>query len=667
MTEIGRLAFIYREIFRCLLYDKRSLYWFFALLRLLFNFFPQTGYIHPDEFFQYIEVAAGDSFDIDVYKPWEYNVTFPIRSSIFPQLCVRLPYLLLECLDPKVEYFFGISLKSPYFLVLFPRIVMTLLSFISDYCLFKICTIFHEPFVDRMNIFASSYIMLTYCTRTFSNSIEMILSSMLIYYVSRCIEFSSKVVLQSDYLAEKYYKAKNGVERTRIHKLRVLLPSHSLNDCLHLAALAVVGIFNRPTFIAFALPPIFFWLQRGLGSKSVGFLDFHIRIFMLVLCAVPIILFLTIYDSFYFGYLTSEEVGKLEITINSFVVTPFNFLKYNTLTDNLKQHGLHPRFLHILVNVPLLFNVLGIFGIYEFAKMVNSGMKGKWLELPRIQSIDSLMIASFIVPIALLSIFPHQEPRFIIPVFLPLVFLFAHCIKSPDIDVINIPDRKKSASVTPQKKDYINYKKIWYISNIILAIFYGFIHQGGILPLSSYLFKELKSKPDLTHIHLYISYSYPLPTGLLHLRNTKRTYISNSGHKYKLVKDFYMNEFGSEGMEFVHNKIALDVYDRERYHQFEKIPSRLYYALPYSLYNEFLHYTLNNETQFFNTKFIKSFYPHFSLEKPPELHFIANCSIVGLPQCVLKFVKSPMDNVINFFRQFSLVLLRIEPVSKKRL
>lgn len=179
------------------------------------------------------------------------------------------------------------------------------------------------------------------------------------------------MVLKSDYLTEKYYKAQNGVERTKIHKLRVLLPSHSLNDCLRLATLAIIGIFNRPTFIAFAFPPIFFWLYRGLGSRSVGFLDFHIRLFMFALCSIPAMLFLTVYDSFYFGYLTSEEVGKLEITINSLVVTPFNFLKYNTLTDNLKQHGLHPRFLHAIVNVPLLFNVLGVFGIFTFIKMVN--------------------------------------------------------------------------------------------------------------------------------------------------------------------------------------------------------------------------------------------------------------------------------------------------------
>lgn len=56
--------------------------------------------------------------------------------------------------------------------------------------------------------------------------------------------------------------------------------------------------------------------------------------------------------------------------MNNFVVTPLNFIKYNAVVDNLEQHGLHPRFLHFLINVPLLFNVLGITGLVLFVKMM---------------------------------------------------------------------------------------------------------------------------------------------------------------------------------------------------------------------------------------------------------------------------------------------------------
>lgn len=178
------------------------------------------------------------------------------------------------------------------------------------------------------------------------------------------------MVLQNDYLSKKYSEATTPVERVKYYKLRALLPSHSLNDCFVLATITVIGIFNRPTFIAFAFVPIFFWLQRGLNSKSVGFRDFHIRMFVFILCGLPAALLFVLVDSFYFGYLTMAEIGQLEIGINNFVVTPVNFLKYNVNTKNLESHGLHPRFLHFLVNIPLLFSVLGIIGLLTFAKMI---------------------------------------------------------------------------------------------------------------------------------------------------------------------------------------------------------------------------------------------------------------------------------------------------------
>lgn len=40
---------------------KIGLYWILATLRIALTFAPQTGYIHPDEFFQSIEVISGMS------------------------------------------------------------------------------------------------------------------------------------------------------------------------------------------------------------------------------------------------------------------------------------------------------------------------------------------------------------------------------------------------------------------------------------------------------------------------------------------------------------------------------------------------------------------------------------------------------------------------------
>lgn len=213
--------------------------------------------------------------------------------------------------------------------------------------------------------------MIIYATRTLTNSAELILNCLLIYYVSRCMARSEKVVLQSDLFTERYDKAPNIVERVKYYKLRASLPSHSLNHCFILSTITIIGIFNRPTFVAFALPTIFFWLQRGLGSRTVGFWHFHIRIFMFIISGIPTIIFMILSDSFYYGYLTLGEISKLDIGMKNFVVTPVNFLKYNSATSNLAKHGLHSRWFHFIVNVPLLYNILGIIGFIIFIKMIS--------------------------------------------------------------------------------------------------------------------------------------------------------------------------------------------------------------------------------------------------------------------------------------------------------
>eukprot|EP00122_Pirum_gemmata_P003697 Pgem_evm1s3347 len=64
------------------------------VIRIFLVFLPQTGYIHPDEFFQSSELMAGKLFQIEHYTPWEYknndeqkvyrSITHPYLSSGFP-------------------------------------------------------------------------------------------------------------------------------------------------------------------------------------------------------------------------------------------------------------------------------------------------------------------------------------------------------------------------------------------------------------------------------------------------------------------------------------------------------------------------------------------------------------------------------------------------------
>ncbi|XP_015524775.1 GPI mannosyltransferase 4 [Neodiprion lecontei] len=638
-------------------------YWLLAILRLALTLIPQIGYIHPDEYFQSIEVIAGEYFDIDVYKPWEYNATFPIRSILIPYLTIGIPYSVLNRISPYSYYVFGTTLKTPFSLVIFPRLLICALSFLSDYCLYKICYIYGQNYRTRLITFASSYVILIYATRTFSNTIELVLTSTLIYFVAKCMATSDEIVYEDDYLSEKYKRAGNVVDRVKYFKLRASLPSHSLNNCLILATITVVGIFNRPTFVAFAFAPIFFWLQRGLGSKNIGLGDFHIRIFTFVLCTVPTVILFILTDSFYFGYLTLSEIHNLQISMNNFVVTPLNFLKYNSVTKNLANHGLHPQFLHLLVNVPLLYNVLGFVGLFAFGNIIYRCLRGRWSELPRIQSIIGLMTASFILPILMLSVFPHQEPRFLIPVTLPLIFLHSQRIRHVStVESVSSSNSDESKLAFRRNKNSTNkVLVVWYVVNIVLTFFYGFLHQGGVLPLVSHLAAELKAKPHATNVHLFTSHIYSIPTALLQLRNTRKTYVTREQRKYKLAKDFHLYEQGSENVEQIYQNIVDKIQECEKKLRTKKQPYRLYYALPATFLDEFTRFRLTNQPQVFLLKTVKTFRPHISIEKLPVLDFFYECNDMDdLEICTKKIVDNFLENFYKCFRQLGLVLLKIE-------
>ncbi|CAG5102382.1 Similar to PIG-Z: GPI mannosyltransferase 4 (Drosophila melanogaster) [Cotesia congregata] len=601
--------------------NKPSLivYWILAGIRILLTLLPQTGYIHPDEYFQSIEVIAGDRFDIDVYKPWEYNTTFPIRSAFVSEVIIGVPYSIINVLSPYLWYYLQVKIRTPYFLVTVPRLAICILSFLSDYCLFKLCQICKLNYRSRLIIYASSYVMMIYATRTLSNSIELILNTLLIYYVSRCIVYSEQVVIQSDHFKDAYDKAQNIVERVKYYKLRASLPSHSLNHCLILATLTVLGIFNRPTFIAYAFPPIFFWLQRGLGSDSVNLWDFHVRIIMFILCGIPVTLFLIIVDSFYFGYLTLGEIINLDVGFKNIIVTPLNFLSIT------KRH---------------------------------------WLELPRIQSIESLMTACFILPIGLLSLFPHQEPRFIIPVIFPVVFLYSPIIERSN-RLLVCKNTREIVGLVQKNIGVRRLQYLWGISNILLIIFYGFLHQGGVLPLTRHVARELKAKPELTHIHLFTSYTYSLPTALLQLRNTKRTYTSSDQHRYKLKQDFFLYEQGSKAMSDVLGIINSKIVECETKLKSDKIPYRVYYALPFNSLSNFIneHNLAVNGTNNLTFSTVSIFYPHLTTEKLPLLNFTSNfeCFLVDkLEVCFEKFISNLLNRFVQFFKNFGLLVIRIQ-------
>ncbi|RZB41088.1 Glyco transf 22 domain containing protein [Asbolus verrucosus] len=633
-------------------------YWCLALLRIALVLVPQLGYIHPDEYFQSIEVLAAKVFEVDSNPPWEFNASFPIRSMTLPYFTIGMAYRLGSLVDYFTNQWLSISIVTPYLIVVAPRLLMCILSFTVDFTLYKICINNNEKYKSKLLILASSYVMIVYGTRTFSNTIELILFALLQYYVCESLIFSNTLIKKREYLNYRYEKSRTVVEKVKFHKLRLFLTSDSLRNCFPISVIVVLGFFNRPTFLAFALFPVFFWLYRGIGNKLIPPMNFHLRILALILCSVPTLLFSVMIDSFYYGYLTWGEIGVLHITIDNFVFTPLNFVKYNINSSNLEKHGLHPRFLHAVINMPLLFNLLALFGLFEFLKAIYNIVRGKYQLLPTVRSIKGLMMLSYIAPLGFLSIFPHQEPRFIIPLIIPLVYLHSSSILSEaDNILIKLEETPVKKSAENTKKYFSRLFKIWLVVNGIFVIFYGFFHQGGLYSAANYLAKDMKLESPRTEYHIVTGYIYSIPKTLFLQKSTDKLRYTKTT-KYVVNQRVFLHEEGSLDLDILLKNIENLSKRNEAYKKNYKVNGKYntFLIIPSSLDDKLMYLTVNHGLKF--TK-IKHFYPHISIEAFPELigdlfYFCYNLKLEN-------FSSSISDYLGKVFSSFGLSLYEISP------
>ena len=133
-------------------------------------------------------------------------------------------------------------------------------------------------------------------------------------------------------------------------------------------------------------------------------------------------------------------------TLHSPIITPINNLLYNSDSSNLALHGLHPHYQHLLVNLPQL---LGPAYAMMAISLWGLPVIPTWLKNARAVSALSATV--------ILSIFPHQEPRFLIPC-VPLLL-----------------------SCFPVSKSRL-FLAVWMIFNAALGFLMGIYHQGGVVP-----------------------------------------------------------------------------------------------------------------------------------------------------------------------------------------
>jgi GPI mannosyltransferase 4 len=400
-----------------------SLYNFLILFRVGVAPFL-TGYIHPDEFFQ-----GGQEvwFGCPPYRTWEFHSENALRSVVPPTIMTRLPLqLCAKILGVDSEHLPGVLLW------IVPRVACAIISIAavdgSIWALSRptdsITNIRKSPGVPLpVLMVASAWPTMVILNRPFTNAMETWILALLF----RTVLFEGRKEKQS-------------------HSKVTLL------QCLVVGVLSALGIFTRFTFIFFAFPIIVYLGFRML--RELGMWDRLIKA-----------------SAAYFAFLFA--VGDIMERDAEFygssvaVLTPWNALSYNSKVANLQEHGIHPRWTHSLVNMFLLYGPMTLMAYLAF------GSSNTWLietvpasEGPGLlaKPRTTVFLCKWIIffGLGVLSLAPHQEPRFLLPLIVPISLL--------------------SDNPWMRGRFRTGIVGVWIIFNGVLLFFFGVLHQSGVVP-----------------------------------------------------------------------------------------------------------------------------------------------------------------------------------------
>lgn len=206
-----------------------------------------------------------------------------------------------------------------------------------------------------MNYYGIAHVTLVFFTRTLSNSFESFLVLTLIYF----IHINISLILSATVNSSKKIKfdSKSAKNTVRSSSQAILITIHMIWSSIMIGFICALGIFNRPTFPAFAVVPIVYWFINIMRIINRAF---HLQVLLskIISCIIGTFIItsslLILFDSYYYNNGFSFIIDLQ----HRLIVCPLNFIFYNIDTKNLDEHGLHPSWLHFIVNATILFGPL---------------------------------------------------------------------------------------------------------------------------------------------------------------------------------------------------------------------------------------------------------------------------------------------------------------------
>ncbi|KAH9821947.1 Alg9-like mannosyltransferase family-domain-containing protein [Melampsora americana] len=434
------------------------------LIRVLILIYSKS-ILHPDEHYQSTEIGIQDIFNLkEKSRTWEWiikdsyqgNNKFevgigPYRSIIPVYIFIHFPLFILKSIYRSFQKYQ--TLPSTFQLIITSRIFLFLLSLFIDYLLLFQTDFNFHAIKSIYLLFSTSPATLVFLTRPLINSFETILFT-LVFFLTISIYRHFPLDLNS-------------------HRYFIKLSTWT--------TLINFSIWSRFSFLLFCFPLISLITYKSI-IKSRSILSFLTLTFFTLLT----IFYSCLIDSNYFNHYPS--------------IPPLNLFLYNLNSDNLSLHGLHSKWLHCFVNGPLLFGpsiwFVTIWGTFNVTQFRND--------------LHFLLSLSVIVSgLAFLSIQPHQEPRFLLPLLIPICMTTSHTL----------------LTLKPASRKL--FWKLHFLHSIFGVVFYGFIHQGGIIPTISHIKEEPHQFRDKNSIITWKTFDFPktlvlrTPTSDLNLINLR--------------------------------------------------------------------------------------------------------------------------------------------------
>ena len=443
------------------------------ILRIVFCLLPQHGYISSDEFFLFTEPIAGDIFRSKVVIPEEYDIRYPQASSFFPLMVSGPPFGVLSVLsdvfgyvdtspaatknaNPDGDVQSGHPVPPVYWILVLPRLVVTILSFIVDWSIARFLlpfgnvsskgsseqqTMAGNPLgtisVNNIRLmFASSFIAMTFMTRTLWNTIEVIVFTVLL------------------------------LNAIVYHKMTA--KDSSTWTAYAIGCMISVGMFNRPTFLILAAYPVL-WSVVGhakIRSASDSFVKLVKIAPMIIIQSLIFIAFDTTYysdivDTDWLKLPLSDWIGVIK---DKTVLTSINFMRKGlasfdfSVSSVTNSDGSHipTRLTHLLINLPLMISIIIIPLTFDIVRSFYNVIRGNKNANKHLSPDWFMMLWTVVISLALFSISDNQELRTLIPLFVPICYMYRQLVRSRLFVVI------------------------WIISNLLLTLLYGVALDGGV-------------------------------------------------------------------------------------------------------------------------------------------------------------------------------------------